>query len=314
MKLIKVAAGVLNQTPLDWQTNKANIVAAIQAGRERGVSILCLPELCITGYGCEDAFHAPGVQRTAREVLQEILPATRGMIVSLGIPLLYGGGLFNCACLAVDQQIVGFVAKQNLAGEGIHYEPRWFKPWPAETVVPINLDGASYPLGDLIFECGDVLIGFEICEDAWVADRPGSDLATRGVDIILNPSASHFAFGKHAVRQRFVLEGSRAFHVSYIYANLLGNEAGRAIYDGDAMIASCGELLATGPRFSFADQQTTTAVIDVDQSRMLRAAREAFTPMCESDRIIVCRSTSRTRRSRRKKMRLRRLRGKKTNN
>ena len=65
--------------------------------------------------------------------------------------------------------------------------------------------------------------------------------------MILNPSASHFAFGKHAVRQRFVLEGSRAFQVSYIYANLLGNEAGRAIYDGDAMIASAGRLLASGP-------------------------------------------------------------------
>jgi NAD+ synthase (glutamine-hydrolysing) len=56
-------------------------------------------------------------------------------------------------------------------------------------------------------------------------------------DIILNPSASHFAFHKHRVRERFVLEGSRSFSVSYIYTNLLGNEAGRAIYDGDAMIA-----------------------------------------------------------------------------
>ncbi len=278
MRLIKVAAGVLNQTPLAWQSNKENILAAIEAARQCGVSILCLPELCITGYGCEDAFHAPGVQRTAWEVLQELVPATAQMIVSVGLPLLHGGGLFNSACLMADGRIVGFVAKQNLAGEGIHYEPRWFKPWPSDTVVGMQIDGQSYPLGDLIFDCHDVRIGFEICEDAWVADRPGADLATRGVDIILNPSASHFAFGKHAIRQRFVLEGSRAFHVSYIYANLLGNEAGRAIYDGDAMIASCGELLATGPRFSWADQQITTALIDVDQSRMLRARTGSFHP------------------------------------
>ncbi len=276
MKLIKVAAGVLNQTPLDWHANKANILAAIEAARRRGVSILCLPELCITGYGCEDAFHAPGAQRTAREVLQEIVPATENMIVSLGLPLLYGGSLFNTACLVVNQHISGFVAKQNLPSEGIHYEPRWFKPWPAKTQVQLDLDGSSYPLGDIIFECGDVRIGFEICEDAWVADRPGGDLATRGVDIILNPSASHFAFGKHAIRQRFVLEGSRAFHVSYIYANLLGNEAGRAIYDGDAMIACCGHMLATGPRFSYADHYLTAAVIDLDQSRMQRARAGTF--------------------------------------
>jgi hypothetical protein len=39
------------------------------------------------------------------------------------------------------------------------------------------------------------------------------------------------------VGERFVLDGLRSFSVSYIYTNLLGNEAGRAIYDGDAMIA-----------------------------------------------------------------------------
>jgi NAD+ synthase (glutamine-hydrolysing) len=189
---------------------------------------------------------------------------------------MYGGGLFNAACLVSDASIAGFVAKQNLAGEGIHYEPRWFKPWTSGTHVQLDWHGVSYPLGDLVFECGGVHIGFEICEDAWAADRPGSDLARRGVDIILNPSASHFAFGKHAIRQRFVLEGSRAYNVSYIYANLLGNEAGRAIYDGDAMIASNGKLLATGPRFSFASHHLTTSVIDVDQSRMQRARSSTF--------------------------------------
>ncbi len=74
---------------------------------------------------------------------------------------------------------------------------------------------------------GGVSIGFEICEDAWVANRPGASLSLHGVDVILNPSASHFAFGKHDVRKRFVLEGSRAFGCTYVYANLLGNEAGR---------------------------------------------------------------------------------------
>ncbi len=290
MKLIQVAAAVLNQTPLDWEGNKRNILSAIDEARVRDVRLLCLPELCITGYGCEDTFHSPGVQQTALDVLLEILPATQGMIVSVGLPLMHGGGLFNVAGLIADSRIVGFVAKQNLAGEGIHYEPRWFKPWPENVGTQIQLAGGSYPLGDLVFSCGGVRIGFEICEDAWVAERPGGELARRGVDIILNPSASHFAFGKHEVRKRFVLEGSRAFHVSYVYANLLGNEAGRAIYDGDAMIASCGRLLASGPRFSYADHHLTTAVIDVDLTRMQRARTSSFHPTIaasDSDCVAV---------------------------
>jgi NAD+ synthase (glutamine-hydrolysing) len=271
MRLIKVAAAVLNQTALAWDDNKRHIVHAIRAARERKVSVLCLPELCITGYGCEDAFQSPGVQRMAQQVLQEILPETRGMIVSLGLPLLHGGGLFNTACLAVDGQLLGFVAKQNLANEGIHYEPRWFRPWPKGVCLETVFAGRRYPLGDLIFKCGDLAIGFEICEDAWVSDRPGADLARRNVDLILNPSASHFAFNKHQIRRRFVLEGSRAFSVSYVYANLLGNEAGRAIYDGDAMIASGGQLVAVGPRFSYADFCVTAGMVDVDVTRMQRA-------------------------------------------
>jgi NAD+ synthase (glutamine-hydrolysing) len=283
MNLIKVAAAVLNQTPLAWEANRANILQTIEQARREQVSILCLPELCISGYGCEDAFHSPSLRKTAWQVLEEIVPATGGMIVSLGLPLLYNNAQFNTACLAADGKILGFVAKRFLAGDGIHYEPRWFKPWPSRRRVELRVGGTSYPLGDIYFDCGGVKIGFEICEDAWVADRPGSELALRGVDIILNPSASHFAFGKIDVRRRFVLEGSRAFGVSYIYSNLLGNESGRAIYDGGALIASGGKLLAAGPRFSFADWQLTTAVVDVDATRMTQARTGSFRPSLELD-------------------------------
>jgi NAD+ synthase (glutamine-hydrolysing) len=287
MKRIKVAAGVLNQTPLDWDRNRDHILGAIDDARDQQASLLCLPELCITGYGCEDAFHSVGVQQTALQVLGEIVPATRGLIVSLGLPLFHRGALYNTACLLADGRIAGFVGKQNLAGAGLHYEPRWFKPWPANTVVRIDVEGRDYPLGDLVFDCGGVQLGFEICEDAWVASRPGGQLAAEGADILLNPSASHFAFDKHQVRRRFVLDGSRAFHVAYVYANLLGNEAGRAIYDGDAMIASCGQLLASGPRFSFRDYHVTSAMVDIDDVRVSRARAHSFRSVVDNSRGTV---------------------------
>ncbi len=278
MTRIRVAAAVLNQTPIDWQNNQANIQAAIAEARQQQASILCLPEMAITGYGCEDAFHSPGLQRTALEILEEIVAETRGMIVTVGIPLLHKSGLFNVACLAVDGRIVGFVGKRFLAGEGLHYEPRWFKPWPVGVADAVEIQGREYPIGDISFECGEVTIGLEICEDAWVAKRPGGDMALSGVDVILNPSASHFAFGKFETRKRLVIEGSRAFGVSYVSTNLLGNEAGRAIYEGGALIASAGRLLAAGPRFSFQPVRVTTAVIDIDATRMNRARTGSYQP------------------------------------
>ncbi len=278
MKLIKVAAAVLNQTPLDWAGNKANILDAIAAARREGVAILCLPEMSICGYGCEDAFHSPGLHRTAWKMLQEILPETGGMIVSLGLPVMFRNAIFNAAVMVCDKKILGLVCKRFLAGDGIHYEPRWFKPWPHGESEEIFIDGTNYRIGDLYFECGGVRIGFEICEDAWVAKRPGGTLSQAGVDLILNPSASHFAFGKIETRKRFVLEGSRAFGVTYVYSNLLGNESGRAIFDGGALIASGGRMLAQGLRFSFARFQLTTAVVDVDATRMSQARTASFMP------------------------------------
>ncbi|MFK7768512.1 MAG: NAD(+) synthase [Mariniblastus sp.] len=287
MKLLKIAAGVLNQTPLDWLGNRDNIVAAIEDARQQNVAVLCLPELCITGYGCEDAFHSAGVHQTAMAMLGQIIPETKGIIVSVGIPVTYAGGLFNTAALLVDGQLVGFVAKQHLAGDGIHYEPRWFKPWPAGIKGEVNFQGKEYPIGDILFDVGGIRIGFEICEDAWVGTRPGGNLANKGTDIILNPSASHFAFEKHSVRQRFVLEGSRAFNVTYVYANLVGNESGRAIFDGDAMIASGGRMLAIGKRLSYEPVTLTSAVVNVDTTRMARARTGSFEPEVDGDETDV---------------------------
>ena len=284
MKLIHAAAAVLNQRPLDWRHNPTNIRRVVETAREQGIGVLCLPELCVTGYGCEDAFHSSNTHQRAWKALMELLPKTRGMVVSFGLPVLHQNGLFNCAALAVDGKLIGLVAKRFLAGDGIHYEPRWFKAWPAgirdDFTAP---DGTTIPIGDIHFDIGGVQIGFEICEDAWVANRPGATLALHGIDLILNPSASHFAFGKLEVRKRFVLEGSRAFGVSYVYSNLLGNEAGRAIYDGGALIASGGKLIAAGPRFSFEDFKLTSAVIDLDATRMSQARTASFKPDLAGD-------------------------------
>ncbi len=278
MQLLHVCAIALNQTPLHWEHNLANIQTALRAARHNGAALVCLPELCISGYGCEDAFLGSGPLAQAQHCLAALLPESRGMVAAVGLPWLHGNRVYNTACLLVDGEVAGFVAKRFLAGDGIHYEPRWFHPWPLGVREETVWRDQSYPIGDIDFDVNGVRIGFEICEEAWVAARPGIRLASQGVDVILNPSASHFAFGKHPVRERFVLEGSRAFSTGYIYANLLGNEAGRVIYDGDTLLASNGRLLARGPRFSFRDWVLTDAVMDITLTRMTQARTSTFTP------------------------------------
>ncbi|PJF39087.1 MAG: NAD+ synthetase, partial [Phototrophicales bacterium] len=295
MKLLKVAGAILNQTPMAWEKNKRNILQAIQEAKARNVSVLCLPELCVSGYGCEDMFYAPHVLEQSMRILFEVLPHTKGLVTCLGLPLMYQNRIFNTCALLANGKLYGFVAKQFLAGNGIHYEPRWFTPWITDKFAylnvhnPITQEEESYLLGDIYFDVSGIKIGFEICEDAWVAHRPGRSLSNYGVDLIMNPSASHFAFGKINVRKRFVLEGSRAFGVAYIYSNLLGNEAGRAIYDGGVIIASAGDIANIGPRLSFHDVVVTTAVVDINANRIAQsqASMHFDLPPTQKNKISV---------------------------
>ncbi|RIL11539.1 MAG: NAD(+) synthase [Proteobacteria bacterium] len=287
MLKIRVAGAALNQTPLDWKGNLARILEAIGLARAKEVALLCLPEMCITGYGCEDAFLAKHLQRSAFEGLEKIIAESGGIAVSAGLPIAFEGKLYNSSALVADGKLYGFRCKQVLAGEGIYYEPRWFSPWPQGQSGDVEFDGRKIPIGDLIFEFKDFSLGFEICEDAWAKDRVGQSLAKQGAGIILNPSASHFAFGKFEVRKNLAKEASRKWGVAYIYANLLGNDSGRAIYDGGTIIATKGEIAALGPRLSFGEVVLTESIVEIPHSntdaqdkscRTSRRVRVAYQP------------------------------------
>lgn len=278
MKYIRVAGASVNQTPLDWGGNVERLIGAIREARSRDVSLLCLPELSICGYGCEDTFFSGYVLENSLQGLRRIVDECADIIVSVGLPMEVENCLYNVSVLIQNREILGFVAKQELAGDGVYYEPRWFKMWPDDLVISYELDGDTYPFGDLTFEIDGIRIGFEICEDAWNGVRPAQDHYLNNVDIILNPSASHFAFGKSRVREKLVSETTRGYFCAYVYSNLLGNESGRLIFDGEIMVAQGGRLLARGQRFSFRDFQVVDAVLDVEAIRRQKKKSFNFEP------------------------------------
>lgn len=278
MKYLRIAGASLNQTPLDFAGNTQRILAAITEAREQEVQLLCLPELAISGYGCEDTFFGPYVSARSLAALEAIVPATQDITVSVGLPMEYERCMYNVVTLIHDRKVLGFVAKQELAGDGIYYEPRWFKPWREQEIVSYRWRGEHIPFGDLIFEVDGVRIGFEICEDAWNGIRPATRHYVNNVDIIMNPSASNFAFGKSQVREMLVREASRAYQCTYVYSNHLGNEAGRIIYDGEILVAQSGQLLARNRRFSFLDYQVLPVVVDMAQPHIQRKKSFNFEP------------------------------------
>ena len=260
--------------------------------------VLLFPELSVCGYGCEDMFSAPALQARSEAAAAElgraaarILPSTS---VVVGLPMRVSGHVYNCAIVLAGGVPAGVIPKSRLAGDGVHYEPRWFAAYTpaAEPATEVDLLGVAVPFGRVLFRQRGVHFAIEICEDAWVADRPALDYAAAGCELILNPSASHFAFGKHAARRRIVLESSRAFGMGYVLVNLLGNEAGRMIYDGDAIAACAGELLLDVRTFSFRDHVLSRVEIDPDRDRVIRARTYSMQSYRDSERAARVRTVS----------------------
>ncbi|MCB1304399.1 MAG: hypothetical protein KDK37_08980, partial [Leptospiraceae bacterium] len=274
--MIRVATASVNQTPLDWSGNRNRIIAASQVAMQCNPDAILFPELCISGYGCEDAFHMPEVWSNSAEslrLLAEKLNGISGSVpVIVGLPYIHLGLLYNVSAVLSNGEIVALVPKQHLAGDGIHYEPRWFHPYR----------GAPEPaaegilFGPSIIDTGSFRFIIEICEDSWVDNRPATQHAGSSFDCILSPTASHFAIGKERIRRQIALETSRAFHCTYISVNLLGNEAGRAIYDGQSIAAQTGNLLYESPAFSFDEFAVHCISFDPEPNRSRRVQTHSF--------------------------------------
>ena len=249
---IRIASSNLNQTPLDWNRNLKNIKKSIELAKKNKVEILCLPELSITGYGCQDLFYHQWFIKKSYEILDEIIEYTESITLIIGNPVIHKEKLYNGCCIIKDKKILGFFIKSNLPNDGIHYEKRWFDSWEWGEIDQIKYNSKKYPIGNIQIEYNkDITLGFEICRDMWDEERPANYIKTKKNLIIFNPLASHYAFKKFNFRKQLVLESSEKYNCSYLSVNLLGNESGKVIFEGDTILASRGKLLSINNRFSF---------------------------------------------------------------
>jgi NAD+ synthase (glutamine-hydrolysing) len=266
MSSLKIACATVNQTPLDWTGNLKNITNAIEEAQNSQVDLLCFPELTITGYGSEDLYLSYWYPQKALKILEKLIPFCEGITVAVGLPIRVQEKVYNCMAIIENAELKAFVAKQFMAIDGVHYEFRWFTPWNAHEVIDFDFFGQPIPLGDIVFSKKEVSYGFEICEDAWRGDlRPGYRLKEKNIDVIFNPSASHFAMGKSIQREDLVKNSSNLLNATYFYINLLGNETGKMIFDGEILVAKNGELLLKNEILSYADYQIQ--VFDFDKNK-----------------------------------------------
>ena len=250
---LTVAAGTPEIRVADCAHNAGQIIRLMREAAAAGVKVLCLPELCITGYTCGDLFLQSALLDGAEEALARILRETEdlALVCALGLPYRYSGKLFNCAAVIQAGHILGLVPKINVPNYTEFYEARWFTSGRAlgetDFCVPLCGQQPEFSTG-LLFRCEgmpSLAIGVEICEDLWVPDTPSTRLAQGGATLILNLSASDEVVCKDSYRRNLVTCTSGRLVCGYIYADAgQGESSTDLIYGGHSLIAENGALLA----------------------------------------------------------------------
>ena len=277
---IKVAAGTPDIRVADCEYNRAEITALIDKAYATGVRILALPELCITGYTCQDLFFQQALLDGALNSLREITEHTAGsdMLISVGCPLRFRGELYNCAVVLKDGKILGVVPKKFLPNYNEFYEKRHFTAAP-EGQFDIELFGESVPFGlGLLFECRtmpELVFAAELCEDLWAAEPPSISLALGGATIIANLSASNETIGKDMYRRELVNSQSARLLCGYVYASAGSGESTQdLVFGGHDIIAENGIILAESKLYSTG---LTVTEIDVQKLASERRRNTSFT-------------------------------------
>ena len=265
-------AGTIDVQVADVQTNTDTILARVRQADAAGVDLLTLPELCLTGYTCGDLFFSDCLLGAVEPALARILEQTAALstVFTVGLPLRFGGKLYNCAAVVHAGRLLGVVPKTYLPNYGEFYEQRQFSSASVlgGNIYDLTLCGQSVPFGtDLLFACAelpDYTFGVELCEDLWVPCPPSTRLTAGGAAIIANLSASDEVIGKADYRRMLVSATSARLACGYIYCSASPTESTQdMVFSRHHLIAENGTILAENE--PFADAELTITEIDVQR-------------------------------------------------
>lgn len=276
---IKVAAITPKIKVADPYYNAGLICDAIDQAEEAGAKLMVFPELCITGYTCQDLFLQEALLEAAKDALRQIIAHSDGVdgLIFVGLPLEKDHKLYNVAAVINCGELMGFVPKTHLPMYGEFYEGRHFEEGN-DTPVMMMFDDVEVPFGtDMLFE-SDAMTGLsvavEICEDVWVPNPPSTRHALAGASIIVNLSASNETVCKDDYRQMLVSATSARLVAGYIYCSAGEGESTQdLVFGGHNIIAENGSILAQAKRFT---NETIYADIDVAKIRMERRRMTTF--------------------------------------
>lgn len=289
MKTLRIALAQMNPTVGDLDGNVRRILSLVREAKQVKADLVVFPELAITGYHPEDLLLKPWFVKENRRALQEIISASRGLVVIVGyveqeekgdanvskpsVDLANRAVLYNSAALIADRKLVASYRKQSLVNQGICDESRYFQP------------GQRLPLLHL----HGILIGVTLCEDIGCSNGLIQRQAAAGADVIVNINASPFHRGKSRLREQLLVARARENGVILTYTNMVGGQD-ELVFDGNSvMLDRAGSVLARGAAFR---EELVVADVDVEAvspGRMIqrRKVRVASAKGADPDHVSI---------------------------
>lgn len=253
---VKVAAVTPKIKVADTKYNAELILDMMKESTRQGAKIVVFPELCLTGYTCQDLFLQERLLQGAKDALMKLVKESASLdaIFFVGLPFEILGKLYNVAAVFSHGEVLGLVPKSYLPNYNEFYEARHFvsgAELATEVVLP---DGSCVPADrDLLFVCEQMpklRIGVELCEDLWTPNPPSISHALAGASVLVNLSASNELTGKDSYRRELVSGQSARLLAAYIYASAGEGESTQdLVFSGHNIIAENGQILAESKRF-----------------------------------------------------------------
>lgn len=253
---VKAAAVTPKIKVADTKYNAELILDMMKESTRQGAKIVVFPELCLTGYTCQDLFLQERLLQGAKDALMKLVKESASLdaIFFVGLPFEILGKLYNVAAVFSHGEVLGLVQKSYLPNYNEFYEARHFvsgAELATEVVLP---DGSCVPADrDLLFVCEQMpklRIGVELCEDLWTPNPPSISHALAGASVLVNLSASNELTGKDSYRRELVSGQSARLLAAYIYASAGEGESTQdLVFSGHNIIAENGQILAESKRF-----------------------------------------------------------------
>lgn len=247
---LRLCLAQINTTVGDLVGNRDKILSYLREAQTLKADVVVFPEMAITGYPAEDLLLKPDFVWSAMRILDDILPATRGITAVIGT-LYADRDLYNAAAVVHDGTLTEVYRKQCLPNYGVFDEDRYFHAGHQKMVFTRN--GTPF--------------GVSICEDIWYPDGPPEMQASAGgAEILVNISSSPYHMGKGRDRERMIATRAVDNGAIVAYCNLVGGQD-ELIFDGQSLICGPqGEVIARGPQF---EEALITA--DLDSRNVFRA-------------------------------------------